>query len=87
MITRTLPRLSVAAYAELASIDNPSLVLRVNIDSSGAVTDVRTVHSAGSENIDLPWERAVDTWWFEPRKNAKTGKAVADEVELEIRFR
>ncbi len=87
MITKTLPRLSIAAEEQLVAIDNPYLVLRVNIDASGAVTDVQTIHSCGSENIDLPWERAIDTWWFEPRKNAKTGKPTPDQVDLTIRFR
>jgi TonB family protein len=84
MRTRELPRLGLAARADLATMDNPYVVLRLKIDETGNITDVQTIHSSGSENVDLPCERAAYTWWFEPLKDPKTGKPRPEVMEFTI---
>jgi TonB family protein len=86
MRTRELPRLGVAAYADLEGMDNPSVVLMLRIDTSGNVTDVRIEHSSGSDDIDLPCQKAAYTWWFEPLKDPKTGQIRPEMIEFTIYF-
>ena len=62
------------------------MVLRLKIDADGNVVEARTIHSSGSDNVDLPCERAAYTWWFEPSKDPKTGRPHGEEMEFTIFF-
>ena len=84
--TNWMPRWSLAAIGDLAGMVSPSMRLRIKIDENGNVTDVRATRSSGSDNVDLEVFRAVETWWFEPKKDSKTGKTVPDKVDLDIYF-
>jgi TonB family protein len=86
MRTRQLPRLGVAAYADLAGMDNPSVVMMLKIDTTGNVVDVQIEHSSGSDDVDLPCQRAAYTWWFEPLKDPKTGTIRPEMIEFTIYF-
>jgi TonB family protein len=87
LLTREIPHLNYAARADLVSLPDPYVVLEIKIDETGNVTDVRTIHSSGSDNIDLPCEHAAATWWFEPQTDPATGKPRHEEtVEFTIYF-
>jgi TonB family protein len=87
LLTREIPHLSYAAWADFDSLPDPHVVLQLRIDETGNVTDVRTIHSSGSDNIDLPCEHAAATWWFEPQIDPATGKPRHEEtVEFTIYF-
>lgn len=86
MRTRQLPRLGPAAIADLQGMDDPYVGLMLKIDESGNVTNVQVSHSAGSDDIDLPCQRAAYTWWFEPMKDPKTGTAHGEIIEFTIYF-
>jgi TonB family protein len=86
MRARQLPRLGPAAIADLQGMDEPFVGLMLKIDESGNVTNVQISHSAGSDDIDLPCQRAAYTWWFEPMKDPKTGTMHGDIIEFTIYF-
>jgi TonB family protein len=86
MRARQLPRLGPAAIADLQSMDDPYVVLLLKIDESGNVTNVQISHSAGTDDIDLPCQRAAYTWWFEPMKDPKTGTIHGEIIEFTIYF-
>jgi|GEM_PF-1519601 hypothetical protein len=86
MRARELPRLGPAAIADLEAMDDPYVVLILKIDETGNVTDVKISHSAGSDDIDLPCQRAAYTWWFEPMKDPKTGTIHGEIIEFTIYF-
>jgi TonB family protein len=86
MRTRELPRLGLAAVADLENMDRPFVVLMLKIDTTGNVTDAQIKHSSGSDNVDLPCQRAAYTWWFEPLKDPKTGQIHPEEIEFTIYF-
>jgi hypothetical protein len=86
MRTRELPRLGLAAQADLENMDRPYVVMMLRIDTTGNVTDARITHSSGSDNVDLPCQRAAYTWWFEPLKDPKTGQIHPEEMEFTIYF-
>jgi len=84
--TRELPKLGLAAHADLQTMDDPYVVLILRIDVTGNVTDVKIERSSGSDNVDLPCQRAAYTWWFEPLKDPKTGQFHPEEIEFTIYF-
>jgi TonB family protein len=86
MRTRELPRLGLAAIADLQTMDNPYVGLVLKIDPSGNVTDVKIARSSGSDDVDLPCQRAAYTWWFEPVKDPKTGTIHGEIIEFTIFF-
>jgi TonB family protein len=86
MRMRQLPDMGPAAWADLVTMEGPYVVLRLKIDAGGNVVEARTVHSSGSDNVDLPCERAAYTWWFEPAKDPKTGRPHGEEMEFTIFF-
>jgi hypothetical protein len=87
MLTRRLPELGLGGWADVATLQDPVVVMQLTLDEKGNVTDAVTIHSSGSDNIDLPCERAAQTWWFEPRKNPKTGKAGPEIIRFSLIFR
>ncbi|MDP9172365.1 MAG: TonB family protein [Planctomycetota bacterium] len=87
LLTRRLPDLGPAAWVDVETLNGPIVVLQINIDESGNVTDVKTIHSSGSDNVDLACERAAQTWWFEPKKNPRTGKIGPEIIVFTLLFR
>ena len=69
-VRTTRPDFGLAAMNDAVSLGKTSVVLGVNIDTDGNVSNVVILHSSGSDNIDLPCERAIYNWWFEPQKDA-----------------
>jgi len=86
MRTRQLPKLGLAANADLQTMDRPFVVMLIKIDTTGNVTDVKIERSSGSDNIDLPCQRAAYTWWFEPLKDPRTGQIHPEDIEFTIYF-
>jgi hypothetical protein len=86
MRTRELPRLGLAAYADLQTLERPFVVMLLKIDTTGNVVDVRITHSSGSDNVDLPCQRAAYTWWFEPLKDPQTGQIHPEQIEFTVFF-
>lgn len=80
------PRLPLKGQVDVVSLENPTAVFKVSIDPTGKVTDVRTLRSSGSNEIDHPTELALYQWWIEPAKN-KQGKAIKDVIVLTIAWR
>jgi hypothetical protein len=65
----------------------PVVQLRVDIDETGAVTQVIVYRSSGfADTIDLPCVKAVYTWWIEPAKD-RNGKLKRDSILLNISIR
>ena len=71
------PRLTEASRRDLLSLQFPTVLLKVRIDDTGKVQDVKVLRGSGSEAIDMPVYRAMWQWWFEPPKN-KDGKPLPD---------
>ncbi len=87
-ITRQLPDLTDAElYIDLPSLPHAVVGLQIKIAETGEVTDVQVVHSCGSAGVDDACQRAAATWWFEPKIDPETGKAVPDEILFAIRFK
>jgi TonB family protein len=80
------PRLSLAARYELLGMQYPRMVVRVQVEASGAVRNVDIVKSSGSRSADQEVKVALYQWWIEPPKN-KRGVALADVVEFPILWR
>jgi TonB family protein len=71
------PRLTEASRRDLLSLQFPTILLKVRIDDTGKVQDVKVLRGSGSEAIDMPVYRAMWQWWFEPPKS-KDGKPLPD---------
>jgi TonB family protein len=71
------PRLTEAARRDLLSLQFPTILLKVKIDDTGKVQDVKVLRGSGSEAVDMPVYRAMWQWWFEPPKDNQ-GKPQAD---------
>jgi TonB family protein len=80
------PQILVPGILDAIGESDPTVVLKINVDVTGKVTQVRIVHSSGSNDIDQPCVVAVYDWWFEPAHDA-TGKPVPDVVLFTISFR
>jgi TonB family protein len=80
------PQILVPGILDAIGESDPSVVLKINIDVTGKVTQVGIVHSSGSNDIDQPCVVAVYDWWFEPARDA-AGKTVPDVVLFTISFR
>jgi TonB family protein len=87
LITREIPDIDVRGQVDLEDLLSAVVVLHIKIDDKGNVTDVKTIHSSGSDAVDLPCERAAATWWFEPRKDPDTGRPTPDEFDFAIKFK
>jgi TonB family protein len=75
--------IDLAGRGDLTSIGSMTVVLGVVVDPAGFVKDVVILHSSGSDFIDLPCQRAVYNWWFEPEKD-KDGKPLPDKWVVTI---
>ncbi|MGD1277898.1 MAG: hypothetical protein ABR964_11845 [Tepidisphaeraceae bacterium] len=87
MLTRQIPDLTLAGWIDVDALEKPAVTLRLYLDETGNVVRVTTIHTSGSESIDLPCERAAATWWFEPRKDPLTGKPAIDVIDFVILFK
>jgi len=68
---KTTPiRLGLAGETDAMARGGANVQLGVRVEASGFVKSVEVLHSSGSDNIDLPCQRAVYSWWFEPQKDA-----------------
>jgi TonB family protein len=72
------PRFTFKGQVDLASMANPTVVVKIKTDTTGNVTDVNVVRSSGSNEVDLPAQLAMWQSWFQPPKD-RTGHAMADE--------
>ena len=73
------PRLSLKGELDAISIDKPIVEMKVSVDETGKVIDVKVLRSSGSNEIDLPTTTAMYKWWIEPAKD-KQGKAIKDVI-------
>lgn len=70
--------------AAARSREEGSLVLLVQVDASGAATDVTVEKRSGSRELDRAAQQAVRDWKFEPA--IKGGRPTASEVRVPIDF-
>ncbi|MBF0284184.1 MAG: energy transducer TonB, partial [Magnetococcales bacterium] len=61
------------------------VVLRVEVNAEGAATAVAIARSSGYPELDEAAREAVERWRFVPAQRG--GKAVAETVEVPVRFR
>jgi hypothetical protein len=80
------PRLTLAGQVDVLALEYPTLQLKVAIDETGKVVSVDVIRSSGSNEIDLPCQRAMYDWWIEPAKGAD-GKPMADVMVWDMAFR
>ncbi len=80
------PRLTLKGELDVMSLVNPSVKLAIHVDETGKVTDVKVIHSSGSQEIDLPVMLAIYKWWIEPRTN-KAGVPRPDMILFTISFK
>jgi protein TonB len=59
-------------------------LLKVHVNASGLVEDVRVEHSAGHSELDVAAMEAVKQWKFEPARQGR--QPVAVWVMLPVRF-
>jgi len=80
------PRLTLAGRYDAFASGVTKVVMALIIDETGAVKDVRILRSSGSNEIDLPIQRAMFQWWVEPTKD-KDGKPIPDVVVFTVGIR
>jgi TonB family protein len=73
------PRLSLKGELDAISIAKPIVEMKVLVDETGKVIDVKVLRSSGSNEIDLPTTTAMYKWWIEPARD-KQGKAMKDVI-------
>jgi TonB family protein len=84
-VKTTRPHILPGGYVDLFANPNVEVVLEISIDETGTVKHVRVQKSSGFVQVDLPCQRAVYEWWFEPTHDKK-GRPMADVVLFTIRF-
>jgi TonB family protein len=87
LLTREIPDLTVSGWLDVDSMEKPYVILHLWVDETGNVVHARIARSSGSDNIDLPCQRAAETWWFEPKIDPDTGKPVPDSFDFIIMFK
>lgn len=80
------PRLSLAGQYDLMSLPNPAVVVKISVDNTGRVRDVKVVKSSGSSEVDQPCQLAIYDWWFEPPHD-KSGRPLATELVWTLQWR
>jgi TonB family protein len=73
------PRLSLKGELDAMSIVKPIVEMKISVDETGKVIDVKVLRSSGSNEIDLPTTTAMYKWWIEPARD-KEGKAMKDVI-------
>lgn len=81
-LTRVEPEYPLEAYRRR---EEGTVLLGVDIDSSGKPVDVRVVRRSGSRDLDQAALEAVRQWTFEPA--VRDGRAVASEAQVPVTFR
>ena len=79
------PHLTLKGEMDVVSMGRAVVLLKVSIDPTGKVTDVKVSQTSGSNDIDLPVMVAVYKWWIEPPKD-KRGTARADVMLLSVGY-
>ena len=77
------PRLTLKGELDLSSMMDRSVTLKISINEAGKVTNVQTVRSSGSNEVDHPTVLAVYQWWIEPKKD-RSGAPVNDVIVLKM---
>ncbi len=81
----TRPHVTISGMFDVMSLRHARVVLGIRTDPTGKVADVEILHSSGSNDLDLPCQRAAYDWWFEPPKDAR-GKALSDAFPFTVAF-
>jgi TonB family protein len=79
------PRLSMKGELDAMSVRRPVVDMKVYLDETGKVIDVKILRSSGSNEIDLPTTSAMYKWWIEPARD-KEGKAIRDVVLVRFSY-
>ncbi len=80
------PKLTEAGIQAVIAMEDPRVILAVNIDEQGKVTGVDYVRKSGSNEVDLPTYLAAWKWEFEPSKD-KEGHPKADAFVIPFVWR
>ena len=80
------PKLTEAGIQAVIAMEEPLVVLAVQIDEQGKVTGVDYVRKSGSNEVDLPTYLAAWKWEFEPSKD-KAGNPKADAFVIPFVWR
>jgi TonB family protein len=81
----TRPRLSWDTVYDFQGMMSATVVLELQLDETGHVSDSIVIKSSGSNSIDQPCRLAAYSWWFEPAKDA-AGKPIRDVIKFTIKF-
>jgi hypothetical protein len=71
------PKLTAAGEEALAAMDVPVIIIKVNVDEQGNVTDADYIRRSHIAEVDLPHMRAAYEWHFEPTRD-KSGRPHRD---------
>jgi len=83
-IKTTRPRLLLAGQWASVTLKSRTVQVAIRINDTGKVTNVDVLRGSGTNDIDLPIQRAIYDWWIEPLKD-KTGTIpTSDLVFMEI---
>jgi TonB family protein len=80
------PKILLAGQIGRLMLQHPDVVLNIDVDATGKVTQVSVDKSSGSNDIDQPTRVAVYDWWFEPPTDAK-GNPLPSRLKFTIGFR
>lgn len=80
------PNITDAGQIDAMLVSRATVVFKVKIDESGTVQDVKKLVSSGSDSIDLPCERALYEWVFDPTLDDH-GRPIADQLLIRLNFR
>jgi len=58
------PRLNIKGELDAISVQRPVVEMKVYVDETGKVIDVKIMRSSGSNEIDLPTTTAMYKWWI-----------------------
>lgn len=71
------PKLTAAGEEALAGMDVPVIIIKVNVDEQGNVTDADYIRRSNIAEVDQPHMRAAYEWHFEPTRD-KSGRPHRD---------
>jgi len=80
------PHFSLAGLWDQDTPGSAVAILAIAINAEGTVTKVEILKSSGSNEIDLPIQRAMYRWWIEPLKDGN-GKPIPDVTIWTIQVR
>jgi len=83
-IKTTRPQLLLAGQWASVTMKKQTVQVGIRIDSTGKVTNVDIVRGSGTNDIDLPIQRAIYDWWIEPIKDRFGTVPSSDLIFLDI---